>query len=62
MSQVAFEYAEVNNKSNLINNSKCLAVIRQSLIIGIKTVLKMTNCCLDQLFHFVARIHDMLIK
>ena len=59
MSQVASEYAEVNN---LNNNLKCLAVIHQLLNTGIKNVWKMTNCCLYQLLHFVARIHDMLNK
>ena len=59
MTQAAPEYAEVNNLSN---NSKCLAVIHQLLNTGIKTVLKMTNCWLYQLLHFVAGIHDMLNK
>ena len=59
MSQVASEYAEVNNFNN---NSKYLVVIHQLLNTGTKTVLKMTNCCLSQLLHFAARLHDMLIR
>ena len=58
MSQVDSEYIEVKNLSN---NSKCLAVIHQIIEHKDKDCPK-NDKLLSLLFHFVVRIHDMLIR